>query len=1118
MTRDIKNREAIHSPSVNNKIDMRTLSSISSILPQKKNSKTNTHNVNDMPLSTSHYPVDRQTNRPTITKINTHPMTPSSQSKTWSQSTYSECDRADDDTISSQIDSLNVQAAASKFQTSITPVNENMPFGDLLTPAKQPGSLRIVLQNVNGIYKAKSWHELNKLATNINELKIDVFGAVETNIKWNFKYNNLARAAIRKHTKQCSITTSSNKEQCITSYQPGGTLTAVMNQYIGRIMSAVTDSSTLGRWSGYSFRTNFNTNLHILSVYQPTKSDGIHSTYQQHAHYFKQTGINNPNPRKLLLHDLTTVVRNYNQAGDKTIILIDANDSLFSNDSLLPKFLADCHMTSLVSNPQHHPPTHARGSKCIDYILGSTSLLEHVKCSGISPFYSSPWPNSDHRNCFVDLDAIGLFGATTNTIIPPPIRKITSKSKPIIQKFIDALGASCHINDLHARILRLSEIKIWTTNQHDELEYIDRKFTSILLDAEQACAIPSEYPWSPTLHRASQVYQYWCVTLFGKKNNINVTVQLQTILDNITEQHIFQGNPLRNTVQQLRLARKHLINCRIRAKELREEYLDILHEQLVEEGNMTKAEAVRQMINTEKQSQCWRTFKLLRSGTSSTGGVSHVLIPEPSETGQKFKKIQLKQELDSVLLQQNITHFSQAAGTPFTVSPLIDIIGEDGCTEQALRILEGHVPQNLPKYSRLLLHKLQRVREPISLQFTFNDMCEGFSKWRESTTTSPSGKHLGVYKALINAVKFDLHEKSFKTRTTSDPSITVAYKCLVIQHKLMALAITNCHTYQRWTVVHNFLLEKIPGVPRIDKLRVIHLYEADWSLIQKFFVAFKLNKLASSSKTVPIEQAGGRPGRSAIELAAARVLTFETIRLQRLSGAAVYNDAKACYDRVIENASNLALMKQGLPVELARLHAQTFKEIKYYIKHRLGIGDIPHSHHRPKPVYGVGQGSTDAPARWGFLCDPLIDLYKENASEAIIKSPLSDTQTNNKIGGFVDDTATLSIQHYSLMLFICLILQKDAQMWEKLLHTSGGKLEIPKCVFSLFKWKFDKHGRPALDYQTNNTLHIRSSSTKEITIIPQIEPSIAYKYVGVHIALNGNMSAQLHELKKNAPI
>jgi hypothetical protein len=140
----------------------------------------------------------------------------------------------------------------------------------------------------------------------------------------------------------------------------------------------------------------------------------------------------------------------------------------------------------------------------------------------------------------------------------------------------------------------------------------------------------------------------------------------------------------------------------------------------------------------------------------------------------------------------------------------------------------------------------------------------------------------------------------------------IANQCLQIQHLLMTLAIKHCHTFQRWRIVHNFLLEKIPGYPLLEKLRVIHIYEADWSLIHKFYIAHKLNHLASKEKTVPIEQAGGRPGRSAIELAASRVITYESIRLQRLQGAVLYNDAKACYDRIIENISNL-LNNLGCP-------------------------------------------------------------------------------------------------------------------------------------------------------------------------------------------------------------
>jgi hypothetical protein len=63
-------------------------------------------------------------------------------------------------------------------------------------------------------------------------------------------------------------------------------------------------------------------------------------------------------------------------------------------------------------------------------------------------------------------------------------------------------------------------------------------------------------------------------------------------------------------------------------------------------------------------------------------------------------------------------------------------------------------------------------------------------------------------------------------------------------------------------------------------------------------------------------------------------------------------------------------------------------------------------------------------------------------------------------------------------------------------------------------WKFDKFGRACLDGTTSTTLHIRSSGSNEINTIPQTSPKESYKYVGVHIALNGNMDAQVKDLSK----
>jgi hypothetical protein len=103
------------------------------------------------------------------------------------------------------------------------------------------------------------------------------------------------------------------------------------------------------------------------------------------------------------------------------------------------------------------------------------------------------------------------------------------------------------------------------------------------------------------------------------------------------------------------------------------------------------------MINIERRLYCWNNFRILREVNTSQGGITHVLIPGEASNKEELRKFQSKPELDTVLLKQNIKHFSQAHGPPLTVSPLTDIVGEDGCTDQTLKILEAIIPDGLPK-------------------------------------------------------------------------------------------------------------------------------------------------------------------------------------------------------------------------------------------------------------------------------------------------------------------------------------------------------------------------------------------------------------------------------------
>jgi hypothetical protein len=154
--------------------------------------------------------------------------------------------------------------------------------------------------------------------------------------------------------------------------------------------------------------------------------------------------------------------------------------------------------------------------------------------------------------------------------------------------------------------------------------------------------------------------------------------------------------------------------------------------------------------------------------------------------------------------------------------------------------------------------------------------------------------------------------------------------------------------------------------------------------------------MARKQGKVPIEQAGSRPGCSAIEMGVSKVVVYETIRNLRLYGGIIYKDAKTCYNRIIKNLSNIALLHQELPKQIALLHYQVFSQIQYSMKHKLGVSSSYHSHNHPAPEYSDGQSACDAPARWGFFCNALIEVYKQLGRDATIILSLSKMVTNFK--------------------------------------------------------------------------------------------------------------------------
>ena len=246
-----------------------------------------------------------------------------------------------------------------------------------------------------------------------------------------------------------------------------------------------------------------------------------------------------------------------------------------------------------------------------------------------------------------------------------------------------------------------------------------------------------------------------------------------------------------------------------------------------------------------------------------SGGLKSIEIPldssipwnniPPSLPSEQWKTINNPEEIEKVLTSRNKEHLSQPKDTPFTIAPLKDLLGPDNFTLFGKALLTGTVD-----LSKLPLFKLQKLyfanlkkssgvlESPIYPHISIEDMTLGFCKLKESTTTSPSQRHLGHYTSFLVSDSNDTNIE----HANFDKAILQTINTIINATVAFGVPLT------RWLTSLVVMIEKIPSVPRINKLRVINIYEADYNLMLKYFWPKQATKHAVQAKTIGENQWG----------------------------------------------------------------------------------------------------------------------------------------------------------------------------------------------------------------------------------------------------------------------
>ena len=169
------------------------------------------------------------------------------------------------------------------------------------------------------------------------------------------------------------------------------------------------------------------------------------------------------------------------------------------------------------------------------------------------------------------------------------------------------------------------------------------------------------------------------------------------------------------------------------------------------DGGKTKVEkALKQILKAEEQKG---TFDRLRRLLKKDQRGAHRYIIKQEQDGTE-RMILDQEEINATLLERNRKHFSQADGTPFTTKPLVDLFGKYGTNEVSRALLDGELEVDsldVSDATKAILRKLKRLAPAgeVGPFVTAEEIRKGHKVWRESTSTSPSGTHLGHEKVLF---------------------------------------------------------------------------------------------------------------------------------------------------------------------------------------------------------------------------------------------------------------------------------------------------------------------------------------------------------------------------------
>ena len=422
---------------------------------------------------------------------------------------------------------------------------------------------------------------------------------------------------------------------------------------------------------------------------------------------------------------------------------------------------------------------------------------------------------------------------------------------------------------------------------------------------------------------------------------------------------------------------------------------------------------------------------------TQANSVLSVDIPSPNNPNETIT-LHDKSEIEKAVMTDHKIKFQQVWDTPFMLQPLYDMLGPLGLNPAAEEILHGtfKIPEDLDEDTKTVI-KHMKMDESILQNGAIRNGCttkefqQFWKKPREKISSSLSGLHNGHYIAAA--------QDTYLSRLTAT---------------LSSLPWQMGVPTRRWTTSLIVEIEKRSGERRLDKLRTIHLLEADFNTGTKLIFNKRMLGNARTHNLIPDPQYQ-RKGSRSVEAVIFKKLFFDLLRLQQRPGSVVSNDLRSCFDRIPHPVGSIACRRLGVNPQAITTLFTTLQQMKYFVRTGYGDSETYYTGDDDKPLQGGGQGNGAAGPLWIAISLILISIMSEFEIQSKCMAAISGIYLIFSVIMYVDDSDLLLLgdedDEYDDILRKT---QALANKWSNTLWSLGSALRPEKCFWFpiLFEW------------------------------------------------------------------